>query len=369
MRVGTGANYINDLIVEKLGQRGIRVKSFYPRTPLLDSPYHLRGLKNILFFYSLLEHKDEILKCDLIQGTTYTPLTFLPFEIPVVAHFGSTSRGFLEATPLTNDLDGVGRKIYHELRGNGVIDHLNIKSRRPLRDIAEIEEYTATKAEAVIATSGNVMGELLRCGANKSKVKIIYNAIEDYWFDLPELTYVKSPHIFFLGRLGDDVFNFKLKGLDRLIDVCREFSGVQKTIITITTNVKIINWLKETLLNVRLFTNIIKIDLSSIMRPCAGGVLFIPSRYEGFSLSLIEGMSQGLVPVAYPVGVVPEIIQDGENGFIVRDQDAAKNRIRELVENKILREKMSLKAVETAQLFRADRIIDKWVALYMSLIK
>jgi len=69
-KITTGAHYINDLIATKLKERKIKVKDFYPKAPLMDSPHHLKGLKNILFFYSLLENKDEILKCDLIQGTT-----------------------------------------------------------------------------------------------------------------------------------------------------------------------------------------------------------------------------------------------------------------------------------------------------------
>lgn len=72
-KIGTGAHYINDLISIKLKQRGITVRHFYPSTDIMDTPLQLKGLGNILFFYSLLEHRDQILKCDLIQGTTYIP--------------------------------------------------------------------------------------------------------------------------------------------------------------------------------------------------------------------------------------------------------------------------------------------------------
>jgi hypothetical protein len=58
-KISTGAHYINDLIKIKLRERGVKVRNFYPKAPLIDSPHHLRGLKNILFFYSLLENKEE----------------------------------------------------------------------------------------------------------------------------------------------------------------------------------------------------------------------------------------------------------------------------------------------------------------------
>ena len=35
-------------------------------------------------------------------------------------------------------------------------------------------------------------------------------------------------------------------------------------------------------------------------------------------------MSQGIIPVAYPVGVAPEIITDNKNGFLARNQKEAK---------------------------------------------
>jgi len=60
-KLGTGAHYINELMAIKLRGRGVEVKNFYPRTSLIDPPIHLKGFSNILFFYSLLEKKDEII--------------------------------------------------------------------------------------------------------------------------------------------------------------------------------------------------------------------------------------------------------------------------------------------------------------------
>jgi len=98
-KLGTGAHYINELMAIKLRERGVEVKNFYPRTSLIDPPIHLKGFSNILFFYSLLEKKNEIMRFNLIQGTTYTPLPFLAFNIPVVSHFGSTTRIFRIYSP------------------------------------------------------------------------------------------------------------------------------------------------------------------------------------------------------------------------------------------------------------------------------
>ena len=100
----TGAAQINRFMAQALGASGVQVRHFYPRYQLSDTPTHLRGIANILFFYSMLENKKDILKYDVIQGTTYTPLPFLPFDTPVVCHFGSTIRGYLTSVPLTKKL-------------------------------------------------------------------------------------------------------------------------------------------------------------------------------------------------------------------------------------------------------------------------
>ena len=63
------------------------------------------------------------------------------------------------------------------------------------------------------------------------------------------------------------------------------------------------------------------------------------STYEGFGLVLLEAMSQGLAVVATPVGCVPSLVRDGENGLIVpkRDADAAVAAVERLMDAPDLR--------------------------------
>ena len=368
-KIGTGAHYINDLMALKLREEGVEVKSFYPRTSLVDTPIHLGGLKSILFFYSLLEHRKEILKFNIIQGTTYTALPFLAYPVPVVSHFGSTTRGFLNATPKARDLERATSKIWYNLKKQGAIGELNLKTRRPLRDIAEIEEYVASRATAVVATSQHVVKELIDAGVKSEKIHLIHNAIEDYWFATPPEPIIDIPRIVFLGRLGNDAFTLKLKGLDRLIHLYQRFPNVPKLTFSITTNKRLAAWMRSNIPNHAMWANLPKDRLPAYLRPFRGSILFIPSRYEGFSLSLVEGMSQGLIPVVYPVGVAPEIIRNGENGFIVSSQNEAIQKVDELLSNKILRESMSLEASMTARQFSSQRIAQQLMKLYNDIIK
>ena len=368
-KIGTGANYINDLMVAKLREQKVEIKNFYPRMSLTKTPVHLGGIKNILFFYSLLERRNEIMKFDIIQGTTYTPLPFLAFHRPVVSHFGSTTRGFLNNIPLSSRLGTETSKTWYDLRKQGAIGELNVKTRRPMRDIADIEEYVARRATAVIATSKLVQQELLGMGLDKKKVYLVHNAIEDYWFAKKIHKRVDQPSIVFLGRLGNDAFTLKLKGLDRLVHLYNQFPDIKKLTFSIITNKKLISWLRSRIPNHTLFTNVKKDHLPVLLRPLAGSILFIPSRYEGFSLSLIEGMACGLIPVIYSVGVAPEIIKNNQNGFLVNSQKEAIEIINKLLQDKVLRYRLSRAARRTAHKFSSKAIAKKLMKIYLIIIK
>lgn len=363
-KVKTGAGYINSLIVASLRRQGVVVKDFYPRFSLSDTPIALKGVNNILFFYSLMESRNEILKADIIQGTTYTPLAFLRFNKPVVSHFGSTTYGFLRDTPKTRFLEDGGSKIIKELKQAGVIKELNLKSRRPQHDIAMIEKYAAERADCVIATSEIVYQDLLKQEIPAEKIFVVHNAIEDYWFSQPKQPLTEKPKIVFLGRIGEDVFTLKLKGIDRLVNLYRLFSDLPKTSLIMTRSKKLINWLQNTISNHQVIANVLKNEIPNYLAASAGDIFFLPSRYEGFSLSLIEAMSQGLIPVAYPVGVVPEIINSGENGFIVNNLAEAQAAIQSLTNNFDLRQKMSTASRQTAEKFQAFKMAQKMINLY-----
>lgn len=83
----------------------------------------------------------------------------------------------------------------------------------------------------------------------------------------------------------------------------------------------------------------------------AHDLLLFPSLFEGFGLVILEAMSQGLPVIATEHTAAPEIITDGEDGFVVpvRSAEAIAERIAALLDNPARLAAMKHAAWRTAQ--------------------
>lgn len=99
-------------------------------------------------------------------------------------------------------------------------------------------------------------------------------------------------------------------------------------------------------------------------------VLVLPSRTEGWPLTVVEGMLAGLPVVATPVGSVPEAVQDGRTGLLVpRDDPAAlAAALRRLRDEPVLRARLGAagRALAAATM-TADRMGAQWLDLWEQL--
>ena len=102
----------------------------------------------------------------------------------------------------------------------------------------------------------------------------------------------------------------------------------------------------------------------------AADVLFLPSRYEGLPMTLIEAFARGVPAVASNVGGIPEVVDDGVNGFLCDPLafDQMSERLLRLLDDGTLRQRLGDQACRTAQdSFSLEQMCRKTYALYLQL--
>lgn len=103
-------------------------------------------------------------------------------------------------------------------------------------------------------------------------------------------------------------------------------------------------------------------DILSLYKKSA--IFVLSSRYEGFGMVLIEAMSQGCACIACDYkGRQREIIHDKSEGIIcnVGDVNGIASSMELLINDKKLRDNISLKAIERAKDFELKNIMTKWM--------
>lgn len=99
-------------------------------------------------------------------------------------------------------------------------------------------------------------------------------------------------------------------------------------------------------------------------------IYVITSRFEAFSMTLVEAMSLGLPCIAYDGSVGPRsIINNETNGFLVPDGNIElfAEKISVLIENEALRKQLGLNAKESMQFYEIDAVMEKWKKLLENL--
>ena len=100
-------------------------------------------------------------------------------------------------------------------------------------------------------------------------------------------------------------------------------------------------------------------------------VILMPSEMESFGLAALEAMACGVPAVATRVGGVPELITDGEDGFLeeVGDITRLAERATQLVTGADLHARMAVAARATAATrFSTEKIIPQYEAYYKDVL-
>jgi glycosyltransferase involved in cell wall biosynthesis len=101
-------------------------------------------------------------------------------------------------------------------------------------------------------------------------------------------------------------------------------------------------------------------------------VLLLPSLFEGLPLAVIEAMHMAIPAVVSRVGGVPELVDDGRTGLLIKPKDVESfaEGLRTLLSDPDARRRMGWRAKERARTeFSLDRNIAEHVGVYMDLLQ
>ena len=108
-------------------------------------------------------------------------------------------------------------------------------------------------------------------------------------------------------------------------------------------------------------------DLASTYR--LADVFVMPSVAELQSVATLEAMAVGLPVVVARAGALPELVSDGENGFLFTADDSRElcGRLAQLVTDGELRRRMGARSIERAAAHDRRHVLDAWQRIYSGL--
>ncbi|GAG02365.1 unnamed protein product, partial [marine sediment metagenome] len=184
-------------------------------------------------------------------------------------------------------------------------------------------------ADMIIANSQATKAELIRRGINSSKIRVVYPGVDSFYIErkmksrdtndsktvnLLSVTGKYRPWkcqdylVRAFGHLKAEVVQMTIVAstesfpsyVRKLLDLCQELDiENQVRILDRTKNVKELGQLYS------------KAD-----------IFILPSVWEAFGIVLLEAMSFGIPIVATNAGGIPELVEDGVEGFLVPPKDA-----------------------------------------------
>jgi len=96
-------------------------------------------------------------------------------------------------------------------------------------------------------------------------------------------------------------------------------------------------------------------------------ILALISRWEGFPLTVIEGMRAGLPTIGSDVGGVREAVEDGQNGFLVprEDPEELSRKVRILLTDAQLRRRMGQEGRRRYEsMFTFEKMYERTLEVY-----
>lgn len=236
--------------------------------------------------------------------------------------------------------------------------------------------YGIEKSDVVTAVSDSLKQQTYDMIAPDKKIETVHNFVDEREYYLRDSAKLKEE----LGigaheKVLIHVSNFRK--VKRVEDVVSTFAKVQKAVgakLLLVGDGPEMSRIHQQVKDLQIEQEVLFLgkrdNLSELYS--MSDVKLLMSEKEAFGLVLLEAMACGVPAIGTQVGGIPEIIEPGENGFLVElgDIDAAADAAICILTDDKLHEKMSTTALETAtKRFSSEKILAEYETLYARLLK
>jgi len=232
--------------------------------------------------------------------------------------------------------------------------------------------YSLSNSDKVIAVSKDLKGKMTSLGINPDKIKVLRNGVDTGRFkptkdnfihrtyDLPDDTLL----ILFVGYM--DTF----KGIFELEEAFSRMKDKNVALIMVGEGPKKADLEKKVLGHdlkeqVVLTGAVPREDIDKYYK--SADIFVLPSHSEGIPLVILEAMASGLPVIATNVGGLSEVVDDGENGFLIHPKDVENlaTKLERLIDDPRVRERLASNSVKIMENeFSIQGKIEKLTRIY-----
>ena len=235
---------------------------------------------------------------------------------------------------------------------------------------APVVSFSINQSDAITAVSNNLKEETYTNFKIEKDIHVIYNFV-----DIERFT--KKPIDAFKKAIAPDgekviLHASNFRKVKRIADVIYSFNQIQKKIpskLLLVGDGPERHMAEELCRELEIFEETRFVGKQQDMEEiyAIADLFLLPSEYESFGLSALEAMAAGTPVVATKTGGLPEIVIQGENGFLspVGDVASMSNHAVNILSNDKTLKKFKEAAKAQASKFAINNIVPQYEELYM----
>lgn len=216
-----------------------------------------------------------------------------------------------------------------------------------------ISQYVVKSADCITCNSAATLEVVTQLKSDKSTVKYVPSGVD---LNLFRPLNLKREAVTYVGALtktkGVDIFLRAMKGIPAPVWIIGD-GPERKNLETLAKTLK----LTCTFWGFRT-------DVCELMNKSR--IVVLPSRNEGFGLTLLEAMACKTPVIGRKIGGIPELI-NGKNGLLFETEEELHEKIRDLLENRSLQKQLTEKGLKTASEWSWERTARSYAEIYSNL--